>query len=120
MWRNERAAPLDDLASVGLKSVRRIVQLDPENPFEKRVRQPINQQLDPWIINEPRSFHETAAEYTVPSAIHLLPVQDHVPAIVRLVCHHDNCRVPAHLIQTTNDRSPETVRSGILDQFHFR
>ena len=78
--------------AVGLEGVGGVVEPDAEQEPEEEIGQPVDDQLDPGIINDPAALDEAAAEDAVPALVQLLPVADHVAAVVRFVGHHDHRR----------------------------
>ena len=49
-----------------------------------------------------------------------LPVADDIAAAVGFVGHHDDHGITGHGVEALGDRSPEAVRSGILDRAEGR
>ncbi len=61
-------------------------------------------------------LEEAAAEDAVGAFIEGLPVADDIAAVVGFVGHHDDRGITGHGVEALGDRSPEAVRSGILDR----
>ena len=48
---DERPATLDHFPAISLKGIRGVVEFDAEKNFEEKIRQPIQEQFDLWVID---------------------------------------------------------------------
>src|ERR1035437_2863619 len=67
MWRDERLATRDDRAPVSFERIRRVVQRNLENAADKKIGEPVHEQLHLRIINHAAALDEPAAEHAVPA-----------------------------------------------------
>src|SRR6266403_3816904 len=100
MWRDKGAAPVDYYFAVGFESVCGVIQLDAEKKAQEIVGDPIDEQLNPRIIDDTAALYKTTAKNAVVTLVQLLPIKNHITAIIRFICHHDNNRIPFHHIKT--------------------
>lgn len=61
-------------------------------------------------------LEEAAAEDAVVAFIEGLPVANDIAAVVGFVGHHDDHGITSHGVEALGDRTPEAVRTGILDR----
>jgi hypothetical protein len=115
MGSNEGTASIDHRFAVRFEGVGRIVQTDIEKELQEFVRQAVQDELCPRVIDRPATFNESTPEDAVPTFIELFPIVYDIPAIVRFVSHHDDGSVPMHLVKAMQHRPPETVFSVILN-----
>ncbi len=99
-----------------LESVRSVVQFDAEYGFNEAISQTIQAQLEPRIIDDAATFDEATSKHAIKTLIQQLPIADYVSAIIRLVSHHDDYRVPAAMINSPHDGSAKTMLSAVLER----
>jgi hypothetical protein len=87
----------------------RVIQRDIKQYPERIVRELIDLELEPGIIDYPASSEKTAAENAVKAFVQLLPISNHVATIVRLIGHHDNHCVAAHAFEPADDGAAKSV-----------
>ena len=61
-------------------------------------------------------LEEAAAEDAVVAFIQGLPVADDIAAVVGFVGHHNDHGITSHGVESLGDRTPEAMRTGILDR----
>ncbi len=104
----------NDFPAVCLEGVGGVVELDPEKHLEKLVGKPVDEKLDPGVIDGSTALDEAATKDAIVSFVEFPPVTYNIPAVVRLIGHHDDYRIAAHVVQAADDGPPEAVRAGVL------
>jgi hypothetical protein len=115
MRRDERLAADDHFGAIGLERIRRVVEADIEEHFQKKIGGAVDEKLQPWIVDDAAALHEPAAKHTLVTVIERAPIADDVPGVVGLVRHHDHHCVAAHVTEAKRDGPPEPVRARIPD-----
>lgn len=116
MRRENGAHTIDHRSSVCLESVCRVVQPMLEEDTNESVGESIQDELRKRIVDHAASADEAASEDAIVTRLKLLPVTHHVPAVIRVISHHDHDGVTGHGIQSPDDRPPKSVRGRVPDR----
>jgi len=100
---DQRSAAIDGGPPIRLEGVREIIVFNSKQALEELVGKTIQEQLNPRVVDHSSTFHEAAAEDAIITFVQELPIAHHVPAIVRLIGHHDYRRVAFHLIEAADN-----------------
>jgi hypothetical protein len=120
MRRKNRPHALDGRFPVRLECVCGVVQPMPKENANKSIGKAVQDQFCEGIINDSASANETASKDTIVAFLKLLPVTNHVAAVVGVIGHHDDGRIATHRVQSMNNGTTEPVRCGILDRMEGR
>src|SRR5207249_8370612 len=91
-----------------------VVVIKSEEELQQLVRDSVQNELEPWVIYNSSTPHETAPKNAVISFVEYVPVPNHVANIVRFVSHHDNHGIAMCPVQAPDDRSPKPMRLDVL------
>src|ERR1035438_5662296 len=89
----KRPTAVNDGAAVSLEGVGGVVERDMKEGFDKKIRQAVDEEFDPRVIDHPSAFDEAAAEYAVPAIIEQAPILHGVAGHVGGVGHHDGAGI---------------------------
>src|ERR1051326_5001899 len=115
MGGDQRLAAIDHFATIRFEGVRGVVELDPKEDLEEKICEPVQEQLDLWIIDHPAAFNKAAAKHAVVTFIELVPVAHDVTAVVGFISHHDDNGVAFDRREAAADGAPETIRSRVMN-----
>ena len=106
----QRLELVDHVATVGLESVGRVVVPVVEQDPDPRVDDPVEDELQPWVVVRAAALAETRAEGAVVSLLEHAVVEDQVLGRVREIGHHDRHGIPGVAIKPCPDRVSEAQR----------
>ena len=110
------ADAVDDRAAVGFEGVRGVVEAVAKEDADEEVCGAVERELEGRIVDHSAVLQEATAEDAVVAFIEGLPVANDIAAIIGFVGHHNNHGITGHGVETLGDRTPEAVRTGILDR----
>ena len=62
----------------------------PNSSAQEQVRQAVEQELKPRIVDHASAANKAGAENGVPTLAQDLPVANHIAAVIGFIGHHDN------------------------------
>src|ERR1035437_3539692 len=74
MGRQERPAALDDGAAIGLEGIGRVIERDVEADAHEKIRDAIDEELNPRVVDDLATLDEPAAEDAFPALVEQPPV----------------------------------------------
>src|SRR5690242_2796490 len=104
MRRQEWPATIERIAAIRFECIGEVIKRYVECNSQEHVGESVQHQFVEWVIDNTAAPNESRAENGVPAGIQQMPISNDVPAIVRLIRHHDNHRIAAHVIKTMRDR----------------
>ena len=110
------ADAVDDRAAVGFEGVGGVVEAVAKEDADEEVCGAVESELEGRIVDHAAVLEEAAAEDAVVAFIEGLPVANDIAAVVGFVGHHNDHGITGHGVEALGDRTPETVRTGILDR----
>ena len=119
MLGKDRAHALNDRTPVRLKRVGSVVEFDPKQKADEKIKRPVQHKLYPRVINHAAALQKAAPKHAVVAFVQCVPIAHHITAIVRLVRHHDHHGVAAHLRKPKLNRTAESVEPAVHHRTHF-
>ena len=86
-----------------------------EDGTDEEVRGAVQRELEGRIVDDAAVLEEAAAEDAVVAFVECMPVAHDIAAVIGFVGHHDDHSITSHGVEALRDRTPEAVRTGILD-----
>jgi len=115
MRREDGADAVDAGAAVGFEGVGGVVEVAGVNGAEL-VGGAVQRELEGRVVDDSAVFEEAAAEDAIVAFVECMPVAHDIAAVVGFVRHHDDHGIARHGVEPLRDRTPEAVRTGILDR----
>src|SRR5207302_797089 len=69
--REKRTTAVEGGLAVGFKCIGCVVERYLEQNADEEIREPIDNQFEPWVADNAATFYETAAKHTVPAVVQL-------------------------------------------------
>ena len=89
------------------ESVRRVVVAVAEEQADEAVRQPVDDELDAWIVVDGAAAHEARPESAVVTLLEQLEIPHEVGRVVRGVGHDDGDGVALELVEPDRTVNPK-------------
>src|SRR5215470_11809760 len=86
-----------------------------EHQAEEQIRHAVDQQFVSWIVDDGAAANKAGAKYCIPPFVEKLPVPDDIPAIVRLIGHHDDHRLALAMVNPVDNGPAKAIFGGVLD-----
>ena len=114
--REDGADAVDDRAAVGFEGVGGVVEAVAKEDADEEVCGAVQRELEGRVVDDSAVLEEAAAEDAVVAFVECVPVAHDIAAVVGFVGHHDDHGIARHGVEALGDRTPETVRTRILDR----
>ena len=116
MRREDEADAVDDGAAVGFEGVGGVVEAVAKENADDGICGAVQSKLEGRIVDHTAVLEEATAEDAVVAFIEGLPVANDIAAVVGFIGHHDDHGIASHGVEALRDRTPEAVRTGILNR----
>jgi len=116
MRREDGADAVDAGAAVGFEGVGGVVEAVAKENADEGICGAVQRELEGRIVDDAAVLEEAAAEDAVVAFVECMPVAHDIATVVGFVGHHDDQGIARDRVEPLRDRTPEAVRTGILDR----
>jgi hypothetical protein len=80
-----------------------------EHQAEERIGHAVDQQFVERIVDDGASSNKAGTECRIPALVEKLPIPDDIPAIIRLVGHHNHHGIAVTVINPVDNGSAKAI-----------
>lgn len=114
------ADAVDDGAAVGFEGVGGVIEAVAKEEADEGIRCAVERELEVRVVDESAVLEEAAAEDALVAFVECMRVTHDIAAVVGFIGHHYDHGIARHGVEPLRDRTPEAVRTGILDRAEGR